>query len=569
MKNTIMNWGGPSGLRTKIVEGAFSGVPETLSTPAQTPEEIVTHLFVAKLNAATETVPSCLTACSATTATATIEATSCFIDGVCYAEGDTAEAFGKACHVCDPATSQTEWSAGPTMGTSHCFIDGICWGGGDKLFTQRRTRDKKVYSSCKYCSPTDDATGWSVAAGFEVIDDACVPIAPSPPPAAGTFTDDEGTTHTWAAAAPKIVTGAMQALTLMDMGLPASQVMGTFGERGTDGSNINGVFATTGTWGQKNDNHGDHANAEYEPHLHFLSDPSPAEQALLSQMIDVSPECSHTNLWCNKFNTTILDIHGWPDVIIAETMWGRVNDEVKAKAAQRGIPVIMLDDQNAAGTEWKTFIDLAERFEALAKALGADVEAHTAQDKQNFCAQAAEFREISREASQRGVRALAGYMPFGSADPDTGNINAMLQPPDKNPALMMLEELGMSIIHPHTSQTGYYEYMYPAWGGVTMPATGIMSTPMSNGATVPYNADFFLYEPRGALDFTSDSFAAAWPHPAVVAKQYAYYPITALHYSWSHATDILAVVGAKLRTAAKLDAAEVRPPYTVRRPLYR
>ena len=171
----------------------------------------------------------------------------------------------------------------------------------------------------------------------------------------GTFTDDEGTTHTWAVAAPKIVTGAMQALTLMDMGLPASQVMGTFGERGTDGSNINGVFATAGTWGQKNDNHGDHANAVYEPHVHFPSDPSPAEQALLSQMIDVSPECSHTNTWCNKFNATILDIHGWPDVIVAGPLFASiVNDDVKAKAAQRGIPVIMLSDQNAAGTEWKT-----------------------------------------------------------------------------------------------------------------------------------------------------------------------------------------------------------------------
>ena len=349
----------------------------------------------------------------------------------------------------------------------------------------------------------------------------------------------------------------------MDMGLPASQVMGTFGERGTDGSNINGVFATAGTWGQKNDNHGDHANAEYEPHLHFLSDPSPAEQALLSQMIDVSPECSHTNNWCNEFNATILDIHGWPDIIVAGPLFASiVNDDVKAKAAQRGIPVIMLSDQNAAGTEWKTFIDLAERFEDLAKALGADVEAHTAQDKQNFCAKAAEFREISREASERGVRALAGYMPYGSADPVTGNIDGFLQPPDKNPALMMLEELGMSIIHPHTSQTSYYEWMVPSWGGVNMPATGIMSTPMSNGERVAYNADFFLYEPRGALDFTSDSFAAAWPHPAVVAKQYAYYPITTLHYSWRHATDILAVVGAKLSTAAKLDAAEVRPPYT-------
>jgi hypothetical protein len=89
-----------------------------------------------------------------------------------------------------------------------------------------------------------------------------------------------------------------------------------------------------------------------------------------------------------------------------------------------------------------------------------------------------------------------------------------------------------------------------------MPAAG---TIMSSGgaSAVAYHADFFLYEPRGALDFTSDSFAAAWPHPAVVAKQYASYPITTLHYSWRHATDILEVVGAKLSTAAKLDPTEV------------
>ena len=277
-------------------------------------------------------------------------------------------------------------------------------------------------------------------------------------------------------------------------------------------------------------------------------------------MIDVSPGCSHTNKWCNEFNATILDIHGWPDVIIAGPLFASiVNDDVKAKAAQRGIPVIMLEDQNAAGTEWKTFIDLAERFEDLAKALGADVEAYTAQDKQNFCAKAAEFREISREASERGVRALAGYMPYGSADPDTGNIDAFLQPPDKNPALMMLEELGMSIIHLNIEQgsSRYYEWMVPAWGGPALAADGIVSSGGRDGTPVPYNADFFLYEPRGALDFTSDSFADAWPHPAVVQKQYAYYPNTALHYSWSHAADFLDVVQAKLVVAAKLDPAEV------------
>jgi hypothetical protein len=529
MKNTIMNWGGPSGLRTQIGEGSFNGPAETLSTPAQTPEDIVTHLFVAKLNAATETVPSCLTTCTDTTDTATVEATSCFIDGVCYAAGDTAVAFGKACHMCDPSTSQTKWSAAPTLGTSHCFIDGICWADGDFLFTQRRTRSPKVYSSCKMCSPASDATAWSVYAGFEVVDDECVSIAPSSPPHAGTFTDDEGKTHTWAAAVPTIVTGTFQALTLMDMGLPASQVKGTFGERGTDGSNINGVFATSDSWVTRG-NHGDHANAEHERETHFLSDPTNAEKALLSQMIDVSPECSSSNTWCNTFNATILDSQGWPDIIVAGPMFDSiVNADVREKAAQRGVPIIILSDKNTAKTEWKTFIDLAKRFEDLAKALGADVEAHTANDKLELCAKAAEFTEISHQASRRGVRALAGYMPFGPADPSTGNIAAMLNAPDRNPALMMLEELGMSIIHLDSGASSYYEYMYPAWGGPTMPANGNIMSSGKSGSPVPYNADFFLYEPRGALDFTSDSFAAAWPHPAVVNRQYAYYPITTLH----------------------------------------
>ena len=102
----------------------------------------------------------------------------------------------------------------------------------------------------------------------------------------GGFTDDMGTTHTWAARTPTIVTGAFQALTLMDMGVPASQIVGTFGERGTSGSNIGGVYANYNMA-----DHGDHANAPYDP-SHFLTDPTDAEKVLLEQMIDVSPDCS-------------------------------------------------------------------------------------------------------------------------------------------------------------------------------------------------------------------------------------------------------------------------------------
>merc|ERR1712176_465672 len=74
----------------------------------------------------------------------------------------------------------------------------------------------------------------------------------------------------------------------------------------------------------------------------------------------------------------------------------------------------------------------------------------------------------------------------------------------------------------------------------------------------PYSVDFFLHEPRGALDFTSDGFAEVWPHPAVVAKQYAYYPQTTLHYSYKHATELLTLVGNKIAIAQKLDPAETQ-----------
>ena len=156
-------------------------------------------------------------------------------------------------------------------------------------------------------------------------------------------------------------------------------------------------------------------------------------------------------------------------------------------AAQRGVPIIHLNDfADRGGSMRRSFAELAERFEDLARALGADTTTHVAADKQRFCTAAAEFREVSGEASQRGVRALAGYFPYGPVDSETGDIAAFLQSPHRNPALTMLEELGMSIIHINTAQSGYYEWMMPRYGGVSMPATGIMSNPMSNGATVAY-----------------------------------------------------------------------------------
>ena len=547
MKNRVMNWGGPGGLQTKLVETGGEAVADTGTAPEMSEES---HMFVAKLAAATESVPSCLDTCSGTTDTATVKAGFCFIDGVCYAADATAEAFGKACHQCTPATSQTAWSPAASLGTTHCFIDDICWEDGDFAFTQRRTHSPKVYSTCEHCSAAANAEAWSLKAGYELVDGVCSQVSPPPPPHTATYTDGDGNTHVWHATKPKIVTGAFQALTLIDMGVDPAQIIGTFGERATSGSNVDGVYANYNIA-----DHGDHAAAPYDP-SHFLTDPSPAEKALLANMYDVSPTCSGTNGYCSAFDVTIMDANGWPDVIIAGPLfepWIIENKpEVVAGAAARGVPIIILEDQTTSKL-WKSFVEIAEDFETLAKALGADTKAATANDKAAFCENAANFKAVASAAQGRGVRALAGVIPYGNAV--DGNIGGWLQTPDRNPALTMLEALGMQILHTEIGYGGgYYEAHFsagwPAYNG-SMSATDLKSS----SGTYDYAVDFVLYDPRTALDIVSDAFAAAWPHPAIVAKQYAPYPITTLHYSYGHAAKILESVGAKLAAAAKVDPA--------------
>ena len=113
--------------------------------------------------------------------------------------------------------------------------------------------------------------------GHELVDGVCSQVSPPPPPHTATYTDGDGNTHVWHATKPKIVTGAFQALTLIDMGVDPAQIIGTFGERATSGSNVDGVYANYNIA-----DHGDHAAAPYDP-SHFLTDPSPAEKALLAR----------------------------------------------------------------------------------------------------------------------------------------------------------------------------------------------------------------------------------------------------------------------------------------------
>jgi hypothetical protein len=57
---------------------------------------------------------------------------------------------------------------------------------------------------------------------------------------------------------------------------------------------------------------------------------------------------------------------------------------------------------------------------------------------------------------------------------------------------------------------------------------------------------------RVALDFTSPEFAAAWSHPAVAAKQMAYWPNGGKVYSYHHAQEIITEVGNALAKANRV-----------------
>jgi hypothetical protein len=71
-----------------------------------------------------------------------------------------------------------------------------------------------------------------------------------------------------------------------------------------------------------------------------------------------------------------------------------------------------------------------------------------------------------------------------------------------------------------------------------------------------YPVDLFLADVRTWLDATSESFASAWPHPAVTAGQIAYWPSGGHVHSYKHAAEILAKIEATLAVATKLDATE-------------
>ena len=402
--------------------------------------------------------------------------------------------------------------------------------------------------------------------------------------AARTFKDDAGVTHTIDdAKMPTFITDVQDALSLVHFGVHHDQVHATFGTRFQSGSNgrldgtpmyANGNQATFGV---------DHNVADYDPSL-FPVDPNAAEMAALAQAPNLSPGCIAAGaFWCTDWDMSpanatagtpdghakvIMDSIGWPDFLIEGAAspsydYYHIKSAAVVAATPASTKTILITRTDPDTGVTRGLVEMAEKYEELATFLGADAAGHSAADKRLLCSAAESFKHVAKAAHDKGVRAVGVYGPYGDTTKG-GMTGGYLYGAPGEVVMHMLEELGMPIYHlPTTTMVagtvGTDETGLMSATDLELPAVAAVAADADAGTpavdAVPamkLNVDFWLYDVRVAIDFTSPEFAAAWPHPAVTAKQYAYWPNGGKVYSYHHAQEIITEVGNALAGAKRV-----------------
>jgi len=348
------------------------------------------------------------------------------------------------------------------------------------------------------------------------------------------YTDDAGVTHEFNGDKAQIVTFAHMAVALHHLGMEGDQIIGTYGEYANSGSDLD--------------------FDDFSVPSSFPADPEPEELQWLSKIDNLSPGCLAQ--WCQEFDLDLLKtlqpdflmIHGY-----RQSPWAI--SAIVQNVTDMGIPIIyneisMQDEieENLCTEEafedchGKSMIEVIEQMEEIAIFLGTEIPDSVQDDKKEMCKAAEEFTKNAKIAHDKGVRALAGYLSLGTsyiADPRTDMV------------LRMFEELGAPIMHygkctsETCTETYYWEYLpiedyFPCEDRDTCAHETL------------YPVDFWLYDHRTTLIVTTDEFAQSFPDKAIVAKQYAYWPIGGRIISYKHATEILNIVGSELGKAEKL-----------------
>lgn len=401
---------------------------------------------------------------------------------------------------------------------------------------------------------------------------------------AATFTDTDGTVHTWTKAKPTIMVAADHAKTLLHMGLPANQINSYYGGRYTYGSNYGGMDAGDGNnmepGGFGNWSGINHKTAPYDATL-WPSDHAASDDPIaiaLAGALDLTPKCrggtpDSQSGWCTAAQWTfdpdeyvaMLDEKGWPDIIIVDiyiyTQY-YMPSTITGNATEKGIPILNIGDmdhfwnmsaaegEKASAYRVKDAWEMMRMWHDLAEALGVEnVDAVMEEEKKEFCEAAGRFKKSAKMAHEKGVRAMAGNFPAGTRSPN-GEIGAYLTTPDFEASLGLFESLGMPLLH-HDGLS-YWETTMDADSVGMMSPTDLRSAGSTTEERVPYYVDFWLIDERGKLNTISDKFAEYWPHPAIVQKQFCDWPVWTLVHSYQELARRLDKIATKLQSASKL-----------------
>jgi hypothetical protein len=351
------------------------------------------------------------------------------------------------------------------------------------------------------------------------------------------------------------------ALTMIHFGLGEDQLYAVWGEHANSGSNYDHDGDGKGNYNDGNNaEYGvDHNDVKHDATI-WSGHPSEKDMKIIKAAHDLSPGCSGSNYWCADLEWKIFDEKGWPDIIIEDPTHGSYaySADFLGNATEKGVKHIKILGSLPAAEDGgdpviRNYIEITRRFEELAIAIGAegpDVAAAVEKEKAAFCNAAEDFKKVTKDAADRGVRVLAGYFPYlapnDGLNEDGKSIYGFLYSPSAGfPVLQFLEELGMQLLH-NPAGPDYNANMMPD----DLTASNVEGTPR-------YPVDFLLYDARVTLDVETAEFAKKWPHPAVAAGQIAPWSNGAQGiFSYQHAAEMLPLISARLSTAKKLDATE-------------
>jgi len=351
------------------------------------------------------------------------------------------------------------------------------------------------------------------------------------PVKAGTFTDDLGREFTFTGNEKFATRAATGALSLYRMGIQ-DQITAIWGLWSIRGSDL--------------DVDDPEAGSRYPE-----SDPDVEEVNWLHTKINMSPGCYTNPRGCFRWDSIAHVKNNSESIDYILFIDNGGDDNMKTVTEETGIPVIFIDTfydynsdcryvNNATEEDYelkdktrcfgRSMIDVAERIEELAIAIGGANTAQIESDKELACQAAHEFTDLMKQKQEDGVRVMTTIIAV-KKDDDTGEDYFEFRTLDPIDLWIprTLEELGMPILHHDDGSLTLDDYSTRVTGDeFFIDCDGTLSVDCNSNTMYP--VDFWLIDSRSYLlilnednEVNEDVIEAIFPDKAMLAGQHWHY----------------------------------------------